>query len=139
KGSSGSRRFSQEPFLTTEPFGTIGMSGTSGIYFCLDSQSLKSHFWISSCFAPALGSASGKAYSLPKPRRCWGRTSPKGTSLRSEARSRLGIKVWVKVWPSLVKNQLVKSFAALACGALAKTEMQQPDPEARNTPTFLIM
>ena len=83
------------------------------------------------------GSASGKAYSLPKPRRCCGDTSPKGTSLRNEERSRLGINVCVRVWPSLVKNQLMNSLAALGWGALANAEMQQPEPVARSTPAFL--
>ena len=33
------------------------------------------------------GSASGKAYSLPKPRRCCGKTSPNGTSLSETDRA----------------------------------------------------
>ncbi len=38
-------------------------------YFCLDSQTFLIHFWASSCFAPMVGSASGKLYSLPGSRR----------------------------------------------------------------------
>src|SRR5262245_1984562 len=52
----------------TRTFGTIETFGTCPVYFCLDSQMLNAHFCISSCFSPMAGSASGKAYSLPKPR-----------------------------------------------------------------------
>ena len=41
----------------------------------------------------------------------------------------MGISVCVRVWPSLVKNQLINSLAALAWGALANAEMQQPEPD----------
>ena len=56
--------------------------------------------------------------------------------MRSDERSMFGIIVCVNVCPSFDRNQLTKSLAAFGCGALAKAEMQHPDPPARIRPTF---